>query len=66
MNNTVVENCGLSPARLTHINTLMQRYVDDGKLAGVIATVARRGQTVYLEKFGGIKLWKHASLATPA
>ncbi len=52
MNNTVIENCGVSPARLGRISTLMQRYIDDGKLAGIIATVARRGQTAYLEKFG--------------
>ena len=47
-----MDNTGFSPARLTRIDALMQRYVDDGKLAGIIATVARRGQTVYLEKFG--------------
>jgi CubicO group peptidase (beta-lactamase class C family) len=52
MDNTTVENAGFSPARLKRIDTLMQRYVDDGKLAGIIAAVARRGQTAYLEKFG--------------
>ncbi len=52
MDNNVFESAGFSPARLTRINTLMQRYVDDGKIAGIIATVARRGHTVYLEKFG--------------
>ncbi len=52
MNSTIIENTGFSPERLGRISTLMQRYVDDGKLAGIIATVARRGQTVYLEKFG--------------
>jgi CubicO group peptidase (beta-lactamase class C family) len=52
MNITKIESVGFSPARLARINTLMQRYVDDGKLAGIIATVARRGQTAYMEKFG--------------
>lgn len=52
MNNTVSETFGFSTERLGRISTLMQRYVDDGKLAGVIATVARRGQTAYMEKFG--------------
>jgi CubicO group peptidase (beta-lactamase class C family) len=52
MDNIAIENAGLSPARLTRIDALMRRYVDDGKLAGIIATVARRGLTVYLEKFG--------------
>lgn len=30
----------------------MQSYIDEGKLAGLITTVARRGKTVYLEKLG--------------
>jgi len=59
MDNTVIENAGFSPARLTRIDALMQRYVDEGKLAGVIATVARRGQTVYLEKFGMMDIEAH-------
>ncbi|MBN2391455.1 MAG: beta-lactamase family protein [Anaerolineae bacterium] len=52
MGNSTTENAGFSRARLVRTNTLMQRYVDDGKLAGVIATVARCGQTAYMEKFG--------------
>ena len=59
MNNTVIENAGFSPARLTRIDSLMQRYMDDGKIAGVIATVARRGQTAYLEKFGMMDIEAH-------
>ncbi|HOU13962.1 MAG TPA: serine hydrolase domain-containing protein [Anaerolineae bacterium] len=59
MDNTVIENIGFSPARLGRISTLMQRYVDEGKLAGIIATVARRGQTVYLEKFGMMDIEAH-------
>ena len=30
----------------------MQRYVDEGKLSGIIAAIARRGQLVYRKKFG--------------
>jgi len=56
MNITKIESVGFSPARLGRITTLMQRYVDDGKLAGIIATVARRGQTAYMEKFGMIDI----------
>ena len=59
MDNTVTKNVGFSPERLTRISTLMQRYVDDGKLAGIIATVARRGQTTYLEKFGMMDIEAH-------
>lgn len=46
------EQAGFSSARLGHINTLLERYVAEKKLSGSVATVARRGQTVYLDKFG--------------
>ncbi len=46
------EQVGFSAERLTRIGTVIQRYIDEGKLPGVIATVARQGQTVYREKFG--------------
>ncbi len=49
---TTPEQAGFSSARLKRIDPLMQGYVDRGELAGMIATVARSGQTVYLEKFG--------------
>jgi len=52
MNLTKSESAGFSLARLKRISALMQSYVDDGKLAGIITTVARRGQTAYMEKFG--------------
>jgi len=43
---------GVSAERLARIGTVMQRYVDEQKVAGIIASVARRGQMVYREKFG--------------
>ena len=46
------ESMGFSAERLERIGTVMQRYVAEGKIAGIIATVARRGQTAYREKFG--------------
>jgi CubicO group peptidase (beta-lactamase class C family) len=46
------ESAGFSLARLERISAKMQTYVDEGKLAGTITTVARRGQTVHLEKTG--------------
>ena len=49
---TTPEQAGFSSSRLKRIDPLMQGYVDRGELAGMIATVARSGQTVYLEKFG--------------
>jgi CubicO group peptidase (beta-lactamase class C family) len=66
MNNTDIGTVGFSPARLGRISTLMQRYVDDGKLAGIIATVARRGQTAYMEKFGMMDIEANKPMAFDA
>jgi CubicO group peptidase (beta-lactamase class C family) len=52
MNIARPEAQGFSSQRLARINTTMQRYVDEQKLAGVVTLVARRGQAVHLEKFG--------------
>jgi len=38
------EVLGLSRTRLARIDAHMQRYVDDGKLAGIVTLIARRGQ----------------------
>ena len=43
---------GFSSERLNHITKTMQRYVDDGKAAGIVTLVARRGAVVHREKFG--------------
>jgi CubicO group peptidase (beta-lactamase class C family) len=52
MNTITPEDAGLSASRLNRIGAVVQRYVDDGKLPGVIATVARHGRIVYRERFG--------------
>ena len=46
------EHAGFSTTRLERISAKMQTYVDEGKLAGTITTVARHGQTVHLETTG--------------
>jgi CubicO group peptidase (beta-lactamase class C family) len=46
------EDFGFSPTRLARIGTVMQRYVDEDKLAGMVTLVARRGTPVHFEKFG--------------
>jgi len=46
------EEVGFSPERLERIGTVMQRYVDEAKLAGMVTLVARRGGVVHFEKFG--------------
>lgn len=46
------ESMGFSSQRLARINVVMERYVDEEKLAGIVTLVARRGQVVHFEKFG--------------
>jgi CubicO group peptidase (beta-lactamase class C family) len=46
------EAVGLSSGKLGEIRALAQRYVDEGKLAGVVTAVARRGRLVHFEAVG--------------
>ncbi len=46
------EAVGLSGPRLDRLTDVMQAYVDDGRLAGGVVIVARRGRVAYLESFG--------------
>lgn len=46
------EKAGLSSDRLNRIGPVMQRYVDENKLPGMITMVARHGKVVYFEKYG--------------
>lgn len=46
------ESAGLSTERLAEITTLMQKHVDEKKLAGAVAVVARRGKIAYLQSVG--------------
>ncbi len=46
------ESLGFSPERLTRVDALMRRYVDEGKLAGVTIAIARDGKVAYLRSEG--------------
>ena len=52
MNTAAPKEVGLSPDRLGRIRTAMGRYVDEGKLAGILTVVARRGQIAHFETCG--------------
>jgi CubicO group peptidase (beta-lactamase class C family) len=52
MNRVAAEEAGFSAKRLSHIGTAWRRYVDENKLAGPIARVARCGDVVYFDHFG--------------
>jgi CubicO group peptidase (beta-lactamase class C family) len=46
------ESMGFSSQRLGRINRVMQQYVDEKKLAGMVTLVARNGKIVHFDKFG--------------
>ena len=43
---------GVSAERLERIRPVMQGYVDDGRIAGILTVVARRGKIVHFETVG--------------
>lgn len=52
MTQTLTTNLGIDATRLSRIDNLLQGYVERKQLPGMLATVHRRGQTVYRQKFG--------------
>jgi CubicO group peptidase (beta-lactamase class C family) len=46
------KEAGFSSDRLRRVNTVMQGYVDQDKLAGLITMVARGGKLVHFERYG--------------
>ncbi len=48
----VPESVGMSSERLERLTAALQGYVDDDRLAGAVAVVARRGKIAYLETVG--------------
>jgi CubicO group peptidase (beta-lactamase class C family) len=45
---SIPEAAGLSSSRLERITPIMQRYIDEGKLAGILTAVYRRGHLAHL------------------
>ena len=46
------ENAGMSSERLLRVDHALQRYIDQEKLAGIVALIAREEQVCYFERFG--------------
>ena len=46
------ESLGLSAMRLERIREVMQRYTDQGRIAGTVTYVARAGRIAHLEAVG--------------
>ncbi|MFC2046568.1 serine hydrolase domain-containing protein, partial [Chloroflexota bacterium] len=56
MNSITPEDVGFSTSRLSRIGDVMQGYVDQKQLAGLVTLVARRGRLVHFERFGMMDL----------
>jgi CubicO group peptidase (beta-lactamase class C family) len=46
------ETVGLSAERLQRLRSVMQQYVDEGRVSGIVTYVARNGRVAHLEAFG--------------
>jgi CubicO group peptidase (beta-lactamase class C family) len=55
------ESVGLCSARLERVREWMRRYLDAGKLPGMLTLVARHGEVVFLDALG----WKDVAAGTP-
>ncbi|MCE5345090.1 MAG: beta-lactamase family protein [Bacteroidales bacterium] len=58
------EMVGMSSERLNRIKPVMQRYIDENKLPGMITMVARHGKVVHFEKYGSMDIDKPMQLNT--
>src|SRR5579863_3164661 len=50
------EDVGLSAERLKRVHALVQRYIDQGEIAGAVSLVARRGRIAHFESQGVMDL----------
>lgn len=60
------EVVGLSGPRLDRLGAVMQTYVDEGRLGGAVALVARNGKVAYLQAFGRLGPAAGAPMTTDA
>ena len=56
MKTVTPEHVGLSSTRLGRIRPVVERYIDEGKFAGVITLVARQGKVAHFECMGMMDL----------
>jgi CubicO group peptidase (beta-lactamase class C family) len=50
------EQVGVSSNRLTRLDAALQRFIDQGKIAGVVAVLSRCGQTFHAKGYGRANL----------
>jgi CubicO group peptidase (beta-lactamase class C family) len=57
---------GLDPVRAARIDAVVQRYVDEKRVAGVVALVARHGRIAHLKAYGRLDVERDAPMTTDA
>jgi CubicO group peptidase (beta-lactamase class C family) len=57
---------GLDPVRAARIDAVIQRYVAEKKIAGVVALVARHGRIAHLEAYGRLDVERNTPMTTDA
>jgi len=60
------EAAGLSSERLERVSRVMQGYVDEGELSGVVTLIFRKGRVAHFETFGLADLEKKRPMARDA
>jgi CubicO group peptidase (beta-lactamase class C family) len=60
------DSAGLSAERLERLSDTLQGYVDEGKVAGSVTLVARRGRIAYFNAFGSRDAEANAPMQTDA
>jgi CubicO group peptidase (beta-lactamase class C family) len=55
------ESVGVSSQRLELIDTMLQQHIDDGRVPGLVAGVARHGKIVFLKSYG----WQDIEARSP-
>lgn len=63
---TAPGDIGLSAAALARITPALQAYVDSGKVAGMVAVVARHGRIGYLQAIGQMDVERQTPMRTDA
>jgi len=60
------EDVGMSSERLERLSTTLEQYVKDGKMAGNVALIARKGKVVYHNAFGASDIEAGKSMTNDA
>lgn len=60
------ERVGLAPERLARLDSVMQAYVDQGRIGGMVTLIARNGQIAHLRGYGKLDVATGADMRPDA